>query len=248
MATRPVFVPNLEGGPLVREVDTEFDWHPGFSKTQKRKNIKSLHESASKKGISSILEISTKSEKELGRKLSAFNLKVVVGKTYEMTVESAYQGSKVFENGGPYTDLYSKNPKEAKTDPRLRESGQLVRFDLKGDVWDLEPKTAFYDWIYVNALHQQKSIKSRIRKCGGFTDIEFNPKKSVNCQARGAALFVSLLERDILREVLRDKETFIEAVATNTHKPVENTRFSEETESEKASEADGDTWIQGSLF
>jgi len=248
MATRPVFVPNFEEGPLVREVDTEFEWHPGFAVTQKRKNIRGLHESAAEKEISPILEISTKSEKNIGRILSAFNLKVVVNKNHEMTVESAYQGSKVFEHGGPYKELYDKTSKEAKKDPRIRESGKLVKFNLKGDEWDLKPKTAFYDWIYVNALYQQKGIEDEVAKYDGFTDIEFNPKKSVNCQARSAALFVSLLRRGILREVLLDKEVFREAVATNSHKPVEKKESTDGVESGEVSEPDEELWIQGNLF
>lgn len=248
MATRPVFIPNLEEGPLVREVDTEFEWHPGFAVSQKRKNIRGLHAAAAEKGICPILEISTKSEKKLGRELSAFNLKVVVNKTHEMTVESAYQGSKVFEKGGPFRELYDKTAKEAKKDSRIRESGNLVNFNLEGDIWGLEPKTAFYDWIYVNALYQQKGIKSKIVRYDGFTDIEFNPKRSVNCQARGAALFVSLLKRDILREVLLDKDVFREAVATNSHKPVGKTESADGVESEEVSESDEELWIQGNLF
>lgn len=248
MATRPVFIPNFEEGSLVREVDTEFKWHPGFAVTQKRKNIRGLHEAAAEKGISPILEISTKSERKLGRKLSAFNLKVIVGKTHEMTVEAAYQASKVFERGGPYTELYNKSPREVKKDPRLRESGNLIKFNLKGDVWELEPKTAFYDWIYVNALYQHKDIKHKILDFNGFTDIEFNPKKSINCQARGAALFVSLLKRGILRKVLRDKEAFREAIAICSHKPVDKAGFADEAEPGKVSEHNEKLWNQGDLF
>lgn len=248
MATRPVFVPNFEEGSLVREVDTEFEWHPGFAVTQKRKNIRELHESAAEKGISPILEISTKSEKDIGKKLSAFNLKVIVGKTHEMTVEAAYQASKVFEQGGPYTELYDKPPREVKKDPRLSESGDLVKFNLKGDIWGLEPKTAFYDWIYVNALYQHRSIRGEIMKYAGFTDIEFNPKKSINCQARGAALFVSLFKRGILRDVLIEKEKFKEAIEISSHKPVGKSESSDEVESGKFSESNEKLGIQGNLF
>lgn len=248
MATRPVFVPNFKEGYLVREVDVEFEWHPGFAVAQKRKNIRGLHASASENGISPILEISTKSEDQLGKKLSAFNLKVIVGKEHEMTVEAAYQASKVFEQGGPYTDLYNRPPREVKKDPRLRESGNLVEFNLKGDVWGLEPQTAFYNWIYVNALYQHQDIKDKITKYDGFTDIEFNPKKSINCQARGAALFVSLFKRGILRKVLRDKEAFKEAIAVCSHKPVDKVELTGEAKLGKFSEPNEKPQAQGDLF
>ena len=192
----------------MQEVDTEFMWHPGFSIAQKRKSIRALHDSASEKGISPVLEISTKSENPIGYKLSAFNLRVIVNRTHEMSVESAYQGSKVFEQGGPYTDLYDVPSREAKGDPRLRGSGDLINFNLKGDIWELNPETAFYDWIYVNALHQHSNVKSEIIDFNGFTDIEFNPKKSINCQARAAALFVALARKGIVKEALSSPDVF----------------------------------------
>jgi hypothetical protein len=41
-----------------------------------------------------------------------------------------------------------------------------------------------------------------------FTDIEFNHQKSINCQARSAAIFVSLRKIEMLDKVLEDKELF----------------------------------------
>ena len=73
------------------------------------------------------------------------------------TWECAYQGSKVFENGGPYHELYLVSSQEAKTDDRLRNSGALVAFNFCGESFPIEPKTAFYDWLYMTALCQQKN-------------------------------------------------------------------------------------------
>lgn len=41
-----------------------------------------------------------------------------------------------------------------------------------------------------------------------FTDIEFNDKRSMNCQARSAALFVSLTKRGSVSEFLKDLDKF----------------------------------------
>lgn len=41
-----------------------------------------------------------------------------------------------------------------------------------------------------------------------FTDIEFNHKKSINCQARSAAIFVSLKRKGVLEEVINNPELF----------------------------------------
>ena len=60
------------------------------------------------------LEVSTKSNEKLGQRLSAFNLKIDT-KIGEITIESAFQGSKVFEHGGPYTDIYKKDSRDAKS-------------------------------------------------------------------------------------------------------------------------------------
>jgi type I restriction enzyme M protein len=44
----------------------------------------------------------------------------------------------------------------------------------------------------------------------GFSDIEFNPKKSINCQARSVATFVALHARRQLERALSDKRAFLE--------------------------------------
>ena len=63
MSERPVFEPKAEGEILVEDHKIEFTWHPGFSKEQKQKSIKSLHlEAKKKKNLDNILEVSTKSE------------------------------------------------------------------------------------------------------------------------------------------------------------------------------------------
>ncbi len=124
------------------------------------------------------------------------------------SVESAFQSSKVFENGGPFKDLLAKTSKEAKKDVRLKESGKLIAFEFSGKRWKLEPKTLFYDWLYINALSTEmnRTIADEITNYNAFTDIEFNPQKSINCQARSAALYVSLYKADILRLCLENQK------------------------------------------
>ncbi len=51
MSERPVFEPKAEGEILVEDHKIEFTWHPGFSKEQKQKSIKSLHLEAKKRKI-----------------------------------------------------------------------------------------------------------------------------------------------------------------------------------------------------
>lgn len=197
MAERPIFLPNDLGTSFVREVSVTFVWSPGMAPSQKKKNVAALHKSAALRGIEPVLEISSKSDNPIGRALSSFFLKTrVFGK--EISVECAFQGSKVFELGGPYTDLYEVEPRAAKQDPRLRESGKLIGFMFEGEAYPLTPTTAFYDWLYLNALYPRSDYRNAIANFAGFTDIEFNPQRSLNCQARTCALIVALEQREVV--------------------------------------------------
>ncbi len=212
MAIRPIFVPNINGNQLYEEINVEFKWNPGFALVQKEKNIKALHEKAKEKKLTSILEVSSKSSEPLGQRLSAFSLKIDTLNYADITIECAFQGSKVFENNIQYTDIYSKTSIEAKKDPRIRNSGKLIGFNFMGDKWELEPKSAFYDWIYIKALYPHKDFLKKLYQYQGFTDIEFNPNKSINCQARTCAIIVSLLKRDLYDEAMISKKRFIEII------------------------------------
>lgn len=207
MAERPVFVPSTTGSQLVQEIPVRFPWHPGLAQSQKKRNVVELHHAALACGLSPLLEISSKSELEVGQKLSAFHLKIEVdGKP--ITVECAYQGSKVFEFGGPFHDLFWKTSIEAKRDPRLKDSGRLIGFDFEGKAYPISPTTAFYDWLYFTALYPHREWIARRDEWAGFTDIEFNPDRSINCQARSFAAFMSLLKRNILDKTMSSFEEF----------------------------------------
>jgi hypothetical protein len=156
----------------------------------------------------------------LGIQLSAFNLTVKTEKYQrEFTVETAYQSSKVFQNGGPYKELLYGTSIEAKKDQRLKESGSLKYFEFFGVKWPLEPKTAFYDWVYLNALRKNIWVYEKLDDYDAFTDIEFNPKKSINCQAYSVALFKSLRGRGLLDDALESQESFLDIVGG---RPVNN--------------------------
>lgn len=220
MARRPVFVPVLDGAKLVATEMTDFVWHPGMAVTQRQKSIASLHAAAGQAlGVSRILEISTKSPLELGRRLSAFNLTVEhPASPRRVTVECAFQASKVFAQGGPFVDLLDSTSAEAKRDPRLQTSGALMSFRFD-QPWPLEPQTAFYDWLYLTAL-EQAGLSEEIAAFEAFTDIEFNPEKSINCQAHAAAICVALHHRGLLTRALTSRDAFIRHVSDGDGSPV----------------------------
>jgi hypothetical protein len=217
MANRPIFLSTNNPQKLFEEKNIDFKFYNGFSMTQKLKSIQSLHNSAKKEGIESILEVSTKSSLKIGWDLSAFNLMVDFNHYKQISVECAFQGSKVFEGNIQYSDIYNKESIHAKKDMRLKKSGEIIGFNFQGEFWENEPKTAFYDWLYINALQKRADIQRELLEYSVFSDIEFNPKKSINCQARSCAIFVSLVRLDLIEDALSSKERFIEVVYPKKH-------------------------------
>lgn len=62
--------------------------------------------------------------------------------------------------------------------------------------------------MYINTLHLNKELAEKIMEYDVFTDIAFNPQKSINCQAEAAAIYVSIKKQGLLEEALKDKENF----------------------------------------
>jgi hypothetical protein len=222
MPERPVFIPAPLSDELVREVFLPLNWHSGLALVQKEKNIAALHEAAAQCGLAPLLEISSKSALKTGRHMSAFHMTVSTKCCGRIKLELAFQGSKVFERGGPYTDLYRKADTEigrAKRDSRLQSSGHLLRFSFEGLDFPLEPKTAFYDWLYCTFLWDHRDWATKLYAYAGFTDIEFNPQRSINCQARSAALFLALMKRGDLEEALTSPAAFVDTLLRSKYRP-----------------------------
>ena len=249
MASRPAYFPKVDAiGVETRLFD--FEWHPGFAPSQKKKNVEGLHAAigACNPG-SKPLEISSKSLLPEGIALSAFNLKLPIGGV-PCSVESVFQASKVFvclakdeleapiqlsfemhealgNCTGPFPELYPRDSREVRRIVRERSDDctvfirimdyvdekpachRLSSFKLDGIRWPLEPKTAFYDWLYLKALVANPELAAAVKRFDCFTDIEFNPKKSLNCQARSAALYRSLVHAGKLEEALSSQEAFL---------------------------------------
>lgn len=216
MAKRPVFFVN-DVAPFFSEETIAFEFFTGLASTQKEKSVKSMHAAIDKQYCGrKILEVSRYSNQETGRALSAFNLRFIY-KGVKATVETVFQSSKVFERGGPYVDLLYGTSINAKKDVRLSNSGNLIEFNLLGEKFPIEPKTLFYDWVYLNALVQNRNLLENLMEYDGFTDIAFNPKKSINCQARSVAIGVSLSKKGILYDALSNREIFKNIIYASEH-------------------------------
>ena len=104
--------------------------------------------------------------------------------------------------------IYKDKSIFSKKDNRLKESGDLSSFLFFDIHWNLEDD--FYSYLYMLALHQNTVVSNKILEYEVFTDIEFNPKKSFNCQAYSAALFSAAFKLGIDLKSIRDKGQFIE--------------------------------------
>jgi len=202
MASRIVFLPTAkEEGALFTEHLVSFEWVPGMAISQGTKSVLNLHAAARVElGIDRILEISTRSPEHFGISLSAFNLQVEVSDKL-VSVEVAYQSSKVFSDGGPYLDLLNGSSMDAKQDLRLKTSGGLREFKFEENRWPLNSNPNFYDYLYIKGLVNNPD-NEKLLDYEAFTDMAFNQnkittsvKKSFNCQARSAAIYCSLMKR-----------------------------------------------------
>ena len=218
MAQRPVFLP-ASSSPFVREKPVSFKWHAGMARSQAQKSIAELHASAGAQGLEPLLEISSKGAELLGIKLSAFNLTFTAPDGTKLSVESAYQGSKVFRNGDHFPDLYRASSRDAKLDERVKGRSDIVGFDYFGEQWPAQPTTAFYDWLYLQALAQNPPLLEALGGYEGFTDIAFNPQKSAACQARCAAMCLGMQEAGVWARALEGREAYLEALRGSVPRP-----------------------------
>ena len=185
---------------------------------QKRKNIHSVHDIYNKTIDSNpVLEISSKSEDEIGVQLSAFNLcKYVPSLKKSISVECIYQAAKIFEHGGPFEYLLLLDSKTAKKDERLKNNGKVIGFRYEGKEFPAVPVWAFYNYIYMLALKENEKISKHLLSFSAFSDIEFSID-SFNCQACAAAQYVSLYNQNKLEKALLDFETFLKTCALEAY-------------------------------
>lgn len=202
MAKRLFFLVNKNNE--VEERYIEFQYIKGLAFSQKVKCAKSLQDAIIVQYPElRAIEVSTKSDKDLGIKLSAFNLKL-----NDIFVESIFQSSKVFDGNIQFDFLISYQPREAKKYIKENHVGNLIYFVYQGIKYPLYPKSAFYDWLYINALDKSEN-KNEILQFDAFSDIEFNDKKSINCQARAVALYVAMSRQGKKKYYLESFEKFI---------------------------------------
>ncbi len=187
-----------------------FEYFGGFALSQKRKTIESFHNVIKQDNTQEILEVSRKNENILGNMLSAFNLMIKINNE-SFPVECLYQSSKVF-NGIKYSECLLIPPLEAKryVQDKVEQSNlTLTSFELNNQTFPLEPKSLFYDYLYILALYQNNDLAQNIINYECFTDIEFNHKKQFASQARSCALYKYLYLNNKVEVFLNNPLMFI---------------------------------------
>ena len=230
MAVRPVYTvdSNPDSSALYTVTNPNFKYYCGLAKIQRQRSYESLHQAYHDICPDvKILEVSTQSASELGFKLSPFNLTIRMKSGREVTVESAYQAGKIFGNGGPYLDLLDGTSMAAKKDARRKTAGPLTGYVFDDEEFPTEPKTFFYDWLYIHALIEHPDLSKSILKYDSFTDIVYNPKKGSATQAEACAVYVSLVRRRELKEALESRENFLRIVFGKDEKGTEASTESE---------------------
>lgn len=257
-STRTGFVP-AEDKPFVKKVDVdipqykpEVDLATGKTKVEDiGKSIRAFHaRMAELLGIAEreILEVSTASHEKLGQALSAFNLKVFdkSGKREIGTVESLYQGSKVFESG-PAHDLYGKKSAAAKAEAGKR--GDFSGFDFFGRKFEKGDDHQFYNWLYMNALvREMPDIGKQLKGYKGFTDIY--GKAGSAMQSEAVAMAASLAEQGKLtQEFLADPENLRGLVRPSQQRrdPPTQKPKSKPAEKKEVTDSDVKDYVEGSM-
>jgi hypothetical protein len=124
------------------------------------------------------------------------------------SLESVYQSSKVFSRSGQIKYLIDLDPFEAKKEIRARADGDIIAFRFEGKDFPTEPKNAFYDWLYIKSIKPHEKCISNNLNYAGYSDIEFTPDRSINCQGRAVAEFHALTMRNSAAEYADDFEGF----------------------------------------
>lgn len=180
-----------------------FKWEPGISVAQKRRSCVHLHSALNVYlDLYPALDISSASTENLGVQLSAFNL-MWNGKS----IECWYQGSKVYSNAGHMKHLYDTDSLTAKMSMKQENNGSLIGFKLVDTDYPMNPKTVFYDYLYLQGLMQYED-KDKILDYNVFTDVQAVLDIDA-CQARSVCIYKLLYMQgnlDIINDFSKFKE------------------------------------------
>ena len=232
MAIRSVFV-SKDYYPYFEEIQVDFDWFPGFALSQKRKSQISLHQNfLHAYPNEKVLEISSASLYSLGSALSAMHLhkRTAFGVT---TVESAFQSSRIYDLGnkeiGPFHEYLFLSGRECKKKVKELSRGMISKRYLFEGLSFSAPEhniSLFYNYLYLNALCEEENRNTASRLlCSEYTAFTDLATRSLNCQARAAAIFIALVHNDLINEV-RQYDSYLRLFRTKKDgSPINDSAF-----------------------
>ena len=213
MATRTICFP-IFGYPYCREQPVTFTWIKG----SKRQNIRAVHDAVHTTDPDvSILEVSSASVQPEGEAVSSLRLLLHLDSvTQDVPISTVFEAAKVFEHGGPFADLLTREPPKVHKDTRLRTSGELLCYSLEGSEYPTEPyPDSFFEWLYCRALKQFPEKAEQLSRYNAFSDIAAaaDSKKYYGDSSRAAAIYVGLAAAGKL-SCIDSYESFIAEVYT----------------------------------
>lgn len=190
MAVRKVYLSMAEF-PYAKEVPVTFPWSNGSKHQNIQAVLDTFHDVYPEVPV---LEVSLASAQPEGVGAAAMKLPLRLADGQELPVGVVYQGSRVFENGGPYTDLWQLSRQKVQKDPRLHQSGRCIGYRLEGTDYPAEPHPyAFFNWLYCRAVAQNPDRGQELLRYGAFSDLDLGSAKTDrNSPARAAAVYGGL--------------------------------------------------------
>ena len=209
MATRYIYATGLPPMHL------DFEWHAGTAIQQRRRSSKALRNAMYSAGVRArTLEVSSASDKELGIKLSAFNLKILNEETGAMnTLECLYHGTKRYQSGDRPVHLFGTDSLVAKKYEAPSSWGYKDGFEYKGVHYKGAGVGAslYYNWLYIYALATyNKELATEILSGGYvvFTDVQAKFLPQAVCQAQSCSQFVAFASKYTIEEISTKLKAF----------------------------------------
>lgn len=191
MAVRKVYL-SLAEYPYAKEISVTFPWSNGSKHQNIQAILDTFHDVYPEVPA---LEVSLASSQPEGVAAAAMKLPLHLEELgQDVPVGIVYEASKVFENGGPYTDLLQCSRQKVQKDARLQQSGRCTGYRLEGAEFSAEPHPyAFFNWLYGCALRQAPEKAEGVLKFGAFSDLNLGSSKmDRNSPARAAAVYAGL--------------------------------------------------------
>lgn len=237
MATRNVYY--LNHNHDMKMMPVNFRWQSGWNRQAKQMSAHNLHQGfLNKHPQAKLLEISSVGKNKIGVQTSAMHLNVYTsnpakhglrtstvnsnGKPYgKFKVENVFQAGKVFQGQTPEQHqqstqrILNMNPVQAKhTTKAMNSRSQLKGFKMFGHQFPLQPKTDYYDYVYMHGLAQHPKLGKQIASHNAFSDFFAVPGKTINTQSKSCTLFTSLVKKhgwNGMKKVLNNKKLFTQA-------------------------------------